>query len=322
MIGLALDHPDSGRYWFYARRSTKKQTESIDQQVKDFEKYFDLPEGAKVMPYVSDTMSATKRKIDERPNFSQMFDQLQAGDHLVVWRLDRLGRNFLEMLQTCEKLADKKVWLHSIKEMNGQRLDMSSMEAKVFVQILMIGHQMYVHYMRMNVKRSIEARKEAGLAYSVSPLFGRKRIKIPGPKGKPYRVDVWDEEFLEKARILWEMRQAGKTWVDIAEWVYAQRPQWTRKGYHGRTRGWVEERKHYKRAWCKLRSDFLIRVVESYDLWHREQCLPGMKNDLNLLTFMGDVHVSGSPSEAVLEPSEEPDPFDESPQPLFPRISG
>jgi len=67
----------------YTRVSTVAQT--LDQQNQALE-----AAGASKM--YSDTMSGAR---DDRPGLAALMDQLRAGDTVVVWKLDRLGRNML-----------------------------------------------------------------------------------------------------------------------------------------------------------------------------------------------------------------------------------
>src|SRR6185312_3735887 len=39
-------------------------------------------------------------RSDDRPGLAALMDQLRAGDTVVVWNLDRLGRNMLHILET------------------------------------------------------------------------------------------------------------------------------------------------------------------------------------------------------------------------------
>ena len=43
----------------------------------------------------------------DRPGFIAVFKALRAGDTLVIWKLDRLGRNLSQLLQTAERLEAK-----------------------------------------------------------------------------------------------------------------------------------------------------------------------------------------------------------------------
>lgn len=317
MIGMNVGQPDSNVYWFYARRSSEKQIESNAQQIEAYEKHFDLPDGAIQRPHTTDTISATKKRIDERPNFSQLLEKMQPGDHLVVWRLDRLGRSFLEMLQTVELIAEKKVWLHSIREYGGQRMDLSSMESKVMVQILMIGHQMYVHYMKQAVQRDIDSKRAAGMAYTPIPRKCHKRVNRKGPRGKWYKVDVWDEFLLARYRFCYDMREAGATWHAIAEKILEQDPPWT-YNVGKSVRPWVKVRKakHFKKysKFHQYRVEHIMQAVADYGKWLKAEALPGMKNDTDLLTWGAVPSLSAPASEDAEEHSEEPSLPDDSPQ--------
>lgn len=284
MIGYGPTQPDSGVYWFYARRSSEKQDKSLDEQFAEFHKRFHAPEGATLMPPVGDTISATKKKIDDRVEFSKLMMKLQPGDHLVVWRIDRLGRTFLEMVQTADKIAQKQVWLHSLCESGGKELNLSSMEARTFLYVLMIGHSMYVHYMKEAVMRNTRYKKAAGMAHTALPKRGHKRI-IRGyrPNGNPIYVDVWDQKELVRYRTVYEMRNQGMNWHQIAEWVYKQVPAWIVR--YGKTKQapWVKRRPGVDIH--QLRVEKLIKADRLYRKWLRDKELPGMENDTDKLTY-------------------------------------
>ena len=52
----------------------------------------------------------------ERPNLQQALSHLRAGDTLVVWRLDRLGRSLKDLIARAEELRNQEVGLKSLKE--------------------------------------------------------------------------------------------------------------------------------------------------------------------------------------------------------------
>ena len=45
-----------------------------------------------------------------------MLDLARAGDVIVVWRLDRLGRSLKELIETVGKLGERGIELQSLKE--------------------------------------------------------------------------------------------------------------------------------------------------------------------------------------------------------------
>lgn len=53
---------------------------------------------------------------DDRPSFVAVFRALRAGDTLVVWKLDRLGRRLSRLISTIERLKEKGVHLRVLTE--------------------------------------------------------------------------------------------------------------------------------------------------------------------------------------------------------------
>lgn len=52
----------------------------------------------------------------DRPALRDAFDHLRAGDTLVVWRLDRLGRSLKDLIARADTLRSQGVGLRSLKE--------------------------------------------------------------------------------------------------------------------------------------------------------------------------------------------------------------
>src|SRR5690349_4399116 len=84
--------------------STVAQT--LDQQ-------HDALKAAGASKIYSDTMSGAR---DDRPGLAALMDQLRAGDTVVVWKLDRLGRNLQHILATVKALTDRGVTLVSTSD--------------------------------------------------------------------------------------------------------------------------------------------------------------------------------------------------------------
>jgi DNA invertase Pin-like site-specific DNA recombinase len=69
--------------------------------------------GAGCEKVFADTASG---KLAERPELSLCLDYLRAGDTLVVWRLDRLGRSLRHLVETVNALAERGVGFRSLHE--------------------------------------------------------------------------------------------------------------------------------------------------------------------------------------------------------------
>ena len=83
----ADDKQEAGKLMGYARVSTIEQRLDLQR---------DALVRAGVSPcdiYVEQVSGASKR----RPSLDRLMKALRPGDTLVVWRLDRLGRNLLEI---------------------------------------------------------------------------------------------------------------------------------------------------------------------------------------------------------------------------------
>ena len=61
----------------------------------------------------SDTASGS---LTDRPELAQLFDHLRAGDTLVVWRFDRLGRSVRHLIDLVGELGERDVGLRSLQE--------------------------------------------------------------------------------------------------------------------------------------------------------------------------------------------------------------
>jgi DNA invertase Pin-like site-specific DNA recombinase len=72
----------------YARISTLDQTLHLQQ---------DALTAAGCEQLYTDTVSGS---VTERPGLTQALSHLRAGDTLVVWRLDRLGRSLPHLIET------------------------------------------------------------------------------------------------------------------------------------------------------------------------------------------------------------------------------
>lgn len=88
----------------YARVSTDDQ---------DLALQLDALQGAGCDRIFTDQASGAKR---DRPGLLQALDYARAGDVLCVWRLDRLGRSLLHLLETVEGLKARGVGFRSLQE--------------------------------------------------------------------------------------------------------------------------------------------------------------------------------------------------------------
>jgi len=96
------------RTFAYCRVSTTDQT--TDNQVREIE-----AAGFTVDPrrVVAETVSGSVA-TSERRGFAQLLNRLEAGDVLIVTKLDRLGRNAMDVRATIEALSGMGVRVHCL----------------------------------------------------------------------------------------------------------------------------------------------------------------------------------------------------------------
>jgi DNA invertase Pin-like site-specific DNA recombinase len=88
----------------YARVSTKDQT--LDLQVDALEK-------AGCIKVLTEIMSGAHA---ERPVLNKLMDSLRAGDVLIIWKLDRLGRSLQHLIEIVNDLLTREVGLKSLND--------------------------------------------------------------------------------------------------------------------------------------------------------------------------------------------------------------
>ena len=116
----AVTEQRSPKSWGYGRVSTENQTE--DQQRAALE-------AAGCHEVVTETISSGKK---ERPGLRRVMDQLEAGDTLVICKLDRWARSLQELLAMSAELETKGVHLQVLD----QQIDTSTPAGRLLFQML------------------------------------------------------------------------------------------------------------------------------------------------------------------------------------------
>jgi DNA invertase Pin-like site-specific DNA recombinase len=106
----------------YARVSTADQ--SLNMQLEALNK-------ADVAAVYEEHASGKSR---ERPELANLLRALRPGDTLVVWRLDRLGRSLVHLVQILDDLAKRSITIESLTE----KIDTSSAAGKLFVGFIVV----------------------------------------------------------------------------------------------------------------------------------------------------------------------------------------
>lgn len=165
----------------YTRVSTVAQT--LDQQNAALSE-------AGVNRVFSDIMSGAR---DDRPGLKALLDYVREGDTVVVWKLDRLGRNMIHILQTVKELTDCGVTLVSTSD----GIDSSTPAGRMMIGVL----GSLAEYERELIKERTALKRAASRANGTK--FGRPR-------------KVTDNDHIATAK---RMRDDGHMAKDIAKYL-------------------------------------------------------------------------------------------------------
>ena len=161
----------TGMSFGYARVSTTEQDEALQQ---------DALAAAGVSKMFVDRISGS---LQHRPALDELLGQLRAGDTVVVWRLDRLGRSLRNLIDLVGELEQRGVGLRSLTE----QVDTTTPNGKLIFHLFAALAEFE--------RDLIRERTVAGLAAA------RSRGRTGG------RPSVWTPEKLRTARSMYESGQ-------------------------------------------------------------------------------------------------------------------
>lgn len=137
----------------YARVSTREQNLSSQE---------DALNKAGCVRIFTDKISG---KVFNREGLRACLDYLRAGDTLVIYRLDRLGRSVKEMLELCAQLESRRIKLVSLQD----NLDTSTAVGRFTMQILASLAEYNRNLILEGCKAGIEAAKKRGVKFGRRP---------------------------------------------------------------------------------------------------------------------------------------------------------
>ncbi|MEP2783935.1 MAG: recombinase family protein [Pseudoruegeria sp.] len=167
----------------YARVSTEDQP--LNMQIDALVKY-----GVDRDRILTD--QAGGGSIAGKPGFKDAMKAMRPGAGLVVWKLNRLGRNLSEFIQTADLIRKREAQLFSITE----RIETDTASGKHMFHMIGMFAQMEREMTAERTKAGLAARKARGQS------LGRKAVIQPGS-------DKWNEVV--------QLMREGHSFVQIAD---------------------------------------------------------------------------------------------------------
>ncbi len=145
----------------YARVSTADQTP--EPQVKALE-------AAGCEKLFTDTASGGRM---DRTGLKEALSHLRAGDVLVVWKLDRLGRTTRGMLEFASDLEARKVGLKSLTD----HIDTTSAAGRMFFTLMSAFAEMERELIRERTRAGLEVARARGRKGGRPPAMTPEKIE-------------------------------------------------------------------------------------------------------------------------------------------------
>lgn len=168
----------------YARVSTKDQ--NLNMQIDALERYG-------VQKIFKEVISG---KRNSKPILNKLLDSLKAGDTLVVWKIDRLGRVSLNLLSMKMQLEDNKIRLVSLTEV----IDTSTSSGKFMFQITCAKAEFERN---LTSERTIEGLASARLRGRIGGR--RKGLTKKGRKDAELAFHLYNENLITKTKSIKEI---------------------------------------------------------------------------------------------------------------------
>ncbi len=130
----------------YIRVSRDKQTTALQE---------DAMQAEQVERIFTDKLSG---KRFDRPEFLRMLDVARAGDVIVVWRLDRLGRSLKQLIETLMELNERGIELKSLRE----SIDTSTPSGKLMFHLIGAMAEFEHDIIRERTTAGLEAARARG----------------------------------------------------------------------------------------------------------------------------------------------------------------
>lgn len=157
------------RVFAYCRVSTLEQ--NTENQRHEIEAAgFAIRPQRLIEEHISGSVAAS-----ERPGFIRLLDRMESGDVLIVTKLDRLGRNAMDIRKTVEQLATLDIRVHCLA-LGGA--DLTSPAGKMTMQVISAVAEFERDLLIERTHSGISRARSAGKRFGRPPILSEEQKKI------------------------------------------------------------------------------------------------------------------------------------------------
>ncbi|WP_196614244.1 recombinase family protein [Escherichia coli] len=156
------------RIFAYCRVSTLEQT--TENQRREIESSgFNVRPQRIIEEQISGSVAAS-----ERPGFNRLLDRLESGDVLIVTKLDRLGRNAMDIRKTVEQLTESGIRVHCLA-LGG--VDLTSPAGKMTMQVISAVAEFERDLLLERTYSGIARARDAGKRFGRPPVLNEEQTQ-------------------------------------------------------------------------------------------------------------------------------------------------
>lgn len=157
------------RVFAYCRVSTLEQ--NTENQRREIETAgFAIRPQRLIEEYISGSVAA-----GERPGFMRLLDRMENGDVLIVTKLDRLGRNAMDIRKTVELLATSEIRVHCLA-LGG--VDLTSPAGKMTMQVISAVAEFERDLLLERTHAGIARAKASGKRFGRPPVLSEEQKRV------------------------------------------------------------------------------------------------------------------------------------------------
>ena len=153
-----MGHHRAMRHLGYTRVSTASQDAQLQLDAL-------VDSGVQKRDVFSDVTSGSRTAI-ERPGMKRLMDYVEPGDTVVVWRIDRLGRSLIDVLNTVNLLRDKGVKIRSLSD----GIDPETTSGRLMLGMLATLAEYERELITERVNAGIAAARQSGTRFGRPPV--------------------------------------------------------------------------------------------------------------------------------------------------------
>ena len=157
------------RVFAFCRVSTLEQNTENQRREIDAAGFAIRPQRL-VEEYISGSVAA-----GERPGFMRLLDRMENGDVLIVTKLDRLGRNAMDIRKTVELLATSEIRVHCLA-LGG--VDLTSPAGKMTMQVISAVAEFERDLLLERTHAGIARAKASGKRFGRPPILSEEQKRV------------------------------------------------------------------------------------------------------------------------------------------------